>query len=908
MGSKRTVRIAFNYVKARGLIVRASKREIDPLRYQGQEFSQIVPDGEHKLSYQSKSFPGGTAGLTTVPIKVYASTQVQEDRADSKTGAEVEGKFTISNELNNEVIVVKALGDYDADGVADVVIAEAEGRMSNGIANIPLEMNRGLPDDEDNLHDKFNKKIYDGLGVAFIAYVKNDLTISNRGYLKRSDLSDPTEFKISGDHNATDTVVIKSDIASNIKVGDFNNTVKFLKKQWDKDFLQYYILDDADTATEQDIYFTAVDKFDNPAKVGTTSRLSCDYPSATATKKVFSISRCRSSFGTLTNGWSRHKITVKPTDNELNSFVGEDKDVNEKLHILGSGGLASAEPIDIMLYMARITKNYVIQSDFSNKIDISNITLSGRPDRDFKVVVQQLESDSTNAIVKVYERRLDGTYDSNDKSSTYEPHFGGTEIKKSNGADMRSGGTIRIDDVGSIVVPAYTKSDTFPLDGFIAYFFRIQNKIDTKVVIIPSDTSSAENGSSDSQVEPGSAITFYFYGQSAQQDDNVELVYGQTQSHIGLANAPAITKQSTLWQNSVRGLLDHREAISIKGYTVTSSSRDFEIFLNGRAIHEDQVVSRNSDLKIDDGEKDGLYPDIEFQYNSKDDDRNTEQINIKEFGRDNSASGYGTSEKSLLPLNDINGDGIKDDSSLFEETEEEIIYRGKVYANKYYLLFDEDSDLEEWDAFGNILKTKKGARRDLEDYDFDVTGRGESKVREGKAYVKFDNYDAGKEREVQIEARDGVNKIIFTNIVASSLANDTYIIEPEKTTPQINLVNAEVVIKVMGNNRGKSDDFSLSFEHQDKSAKIHIIKIEAKREDLVSKIGGGSISEPLKESGNHYIIRTDKPGIVTIKGKGVEKDEKIARSRCQDKKSCGSLPLIEPPLRRRSKSMAMMFW
>ena len=876
-GLEKKIKINFSYSKAKGLVLRTASRAIDPLLFQGRYFSEINVDGDNNLSEQSRSYHGNTAGAA-IPIVVYASTQEQDKDPDG--GALVEGRFTMSTELDGATVVVKALGDYDADGIADVLIGEVEGEMSRGMVQVKMSMDKGLPENESNIHSRFDRGIFDGLGIAFVAYVKDDPTISNRGQLNHSDLEDPAVFKIAGDHNATDVAIIRSDLASQIKIGQFDRTVKFLDMQWDKPYVNYYVLDDNLSTTEQNITLTAVDKYGNPAVTGVLPSTACSYDA-----QDYFIIDCKDVFGSNMYGVMTKEIIIRPSNTSssadttayVNTLTQEGKTIEVEMEIAGTGGLASSETLKVNLYAGRVGTNYLTTQNFSTLFTKETVALrrDNGIDRDFKVVVRQTDINATTMKVEVYRGLLNGGYETSSKSSTYDPRFSGS-TEAIQGVDMRAGGVIRINDVGDIDVPSFSQSSTLPLDGFTAYFFAnadsTESLLDINVVMLAQGYS--ESNGSKTRVEPGATIRFNLYG-IGNRHDYIRVQYGNDdeKAHIGLASAQAITKQSSVYRNVAGDFVDTDLALAIKGYTVRSGTDYFFIEVNGHRIDNDRIVSRAADMVIDEAENRGIFPRIEFEYKREDHEDNTAQINVVEFGVQNRASNDGTTTTSLLELSDLDGEGEDDDGSFFTQTTQEIVYRGEVLANRYYLLFDEDADLQEQDAFGNVLNTENGRRRSLANYEYDVSGRGDVGVNaNGDIYIKFENGDAEEERTLSIEADRGINTIRFVNIVASTLENDSYIINPVHTSPQINLVNSEVLLKVIGNNRGVAKDFSLKFAHSDVNAKINIVRVEGAVESFISTLGT-SIYDPLDENGNYYLLRTDKPGEITIDAVGNEKDE-----------------------------------
>ena len=885
---QKEVTIDFNYVRASGLVLRVATKTIEPEKKQGFYFTDIIPDGDNNLSVQSDTYYGGVAG-SVVPLKIYASTAIQDN--DAQDGALVQGRFTISKELNNEIVVVHALADYAIEGNASVVIASAEGRMQNGLAQIDMKITHALSDDKDNLHPLFDKKKLDGLGIAFIAYLKNDLTISNKGVLQHSDLSDPNVFYVRGDHNATDTVVVKSDDAYNMKIGDFDRTAPTIERQWSKPYVNYYILDDNVSATEQNISLTIVDRFGNPAEETTSSKTTCEY----SVQDYFDID-CNDGFGEDIYSIGTKKITIIPKQSKLrlgdadyysqiNPFVQESKNISLDMKIIGAGGLASAQTLDVNLHLARVTTNYLTTKGFSNTFGESNITLENNNTlRDYKVVVTQKESNSSYFNVEIYDRHIEGDYDDDDlytgRTKTLNGiTFSANDINQTN----LLGGVLNIAGVGNIRFPtSFGYSSRFPLDGFTAYFFAVQGGLDNHIVILTNDY--ADSNLTRSIVEPGGELVFRLYGLASSGDDFIEVQYGADglQSQIGLARQSAITSQpQVFFTNKTGDFIAKSDGLVVRGYTVlptNSAINVFQIWVNGHRIDttttttgRGKVVAASSDLILDDGNKYGLWPEIEFEYKNKNDDANTKQIAIESFGITNGSTEDGSSKSKLLALKDINGDKLDDNSSFFESTTSEVVYRGRVYANKYYLLFDSDSDLQERDAFGNVLFTNDGSSRSLQRYKYSISGGGEVDDNSvDDIYVRFDSSDAGSQRTVSIQADDGVNTIVFTNIAGSSFENNEYLIVAQDAKSNTILVNTEALISVKGNNQATSDEFFLTFTHSNKEAKTYVKLFDETRvyeSNYENKIYGS-----LSKEGNSYLFRTDLAGEITITARGEEKN------------------------------------
>ena len=880
--AEKKIRVKFTFAKAKGLIVRAARTVIDPTLFQGQVFTLINSEGDSNLSEQATSYYGGTAG-TTIPVKVYASTEEQD--SDGSNGALVRGRFTMSTELEGKTVTVVALADYDANGLADVIVGETQGIMKSGIMQTEMLMEKALPEFNSALNPKFDKGVFDGLGIAFIAYMKDDLAISNKGKLKQSDLKNPGNFNIYGDHNATDSVVIKSELASAIKIGTFDRTMKFLDLQWEDPYINYYVLDDNQSSTEQNISLTAIDKYGNPAYTGVIANTSCDIEDE---YQYFEID-CGIDFSAPNFGIMTKRITIKPnfvgsntptrydTSASVNRVVGEDVQRKLQMQVAGTGGLSSSSVLDVNLIMARVTTDYVSINGFAvNDLQNSRIQ-SNSVDRDIVVVARQTEANADTIKVEVFERNINGSYGTSNKSSSYSPTFNGSSAA-SQGVNMQNGGSLRISGAGTIDIPSFTKSSSSTLDGFSAYFFAVQDSIDTNIVMTAQ--GFAESNGSKTKVEPGATINFRLYS-LANNGDYLRIQYGNDSEkiNIGLANDAPIVSQSGVYRNVAGGFVGSDLTLGVKGYTIGSGTDSFSIQINGHEMDvssattgKGKIISTATDLELDEVESRGIYPKIQFEYRDEDDRDNVAQVNVKEFGAQNGSQGDGLTPASLLELNDIDGDGVDDGSDYFQESNVEIVYRGEVLANRYYLLFDQDTDLEEWDAYGNVLTTENGSRRSLELYEYDASGDGNVDSSGGDIYVKFENRDAGEQREVSVESDRGKNTIKFVNIVASTVENDFYIIKPVISAPQVNLVNTEVLLKIIGNNRGVSSDFSLKFVHSDVDAKINIVRLENSTEAFISTLGT-SIYDALDENGNYYLIRTDKPGDITIDAIGNEKDE-----------------------------------
>ena len=885
---RKEVTIEFDYVRANGLVLRVATKTIDPQKMQGFYFTDIVPDGDNNLSVQSDTYYGGVAG-SVVPLKIYASTAVQDD--DAQDGALVQGRFTISSELNNEIVVVHALADYSVEGNASVVIASAEGRMQNGLAQIDMTITHALPDDKDNLHALFDKKKFDGLGVAFIAYMKNDLSISNKGILQHSDLSDPSKFYVRGDHNATDTVTIKSDDAYNIKIGEFDRMAPTLDRQWSKPYVNYYVLDDNLSSTEQNISLTIVDRFGNPAEETKPAKTTCEY----SVQDYFDID-CNNGFREDGYSIGAKKIMIAPKTSKLapsdidyysqvNPFVQESKNISLDMKIIGADGLASAQTLDVNLYLARVTTNHLATKGFSNTFSESNITLtSNNTIRDYKVVVTQKESNSSFFNVEIYDRHIEGDYDDDDLYTSFTKTINGTALTSSdiNYSDLLGGVSLNITGVGSIGFPAsFAYSSRFPLDGFTAYFFAVQSGLDNHIVILTRDYT--DSNLTRSVVEPGGELAFYLYGLASSNDDFIEVQYGVDglRSQIGLTRQSAITSQPQIFNNKVGDFVSKSDGLVVRGYTVLPPSdaiNAFQIWVNGHTVNttanttgRGKVVSSSSDLIIDDSPKYGLWPEIEFEYKNENDNANTKQVAIKEFGATNNSTEDGSSKNDLLALKDINGDKIDDATAYFEPTTSEVVYRGRVYANKYYLLFDSDSDLEEQDAFGNVLLTDDGSSRALQRYKYSISGGGE--VDDNSAddiYVRFNSSDVGSQRRVSIQADDGVNTILFTNILGSTFENNEYIIVAQDAKSNTILVNTEALVIVKGNNQATSDEFFLTFTHSNKEATTYVKLLSETR--IYESSYENKIYGSLDKEGNSYLFRTDLAGEVTITARGEEEN------------------------------------
>ena len=887
-GLEKKITVNFGYVSAKGLVVRVATKTVIPDKLQGYYFTDIVPDSDNNLSIQSKTYLGGVAG-SVVPIKIYASSEMQDDSASD--GALVNGRFTISDELNNEIVIVKVLGDYDADGNASVLIGQAEGRLQNGIAELKVPISHGLPADRDNVHSLFNKKKAEGLGIAFVAYLKNDLTVSNKGSnLQQSIMDDPSQFYIRGDHNATDTVVISSDDALNMKIGIFDKTAQTLSQQWSKPYVNYYVLDDNQSSTEQNISLTMIDGFGNPSEETSASLTTCIH----SKQDYFDID-CRDGFREDDFSIASKVITIKPNDSaklepddsdyygQINPFVQESKNVSLDMKIIGSAGLTSAATLDVTLYMGRVTTNYITTKGRSDTFGDANITLENNDTkRDYKVILTQKETNTSLFNVEIYDRHIEGDYDDDNLYADRVKTIDGVTLSSLdvNSTLSLQGAWLRIEGVGNVQFPSsFAYSQTFPLDGFTAYFFAVQDGLDNHVVILADDDLVDSSGTR-TRVDLGTDLNFRIYGLASKDNDYVQVRYGDIgqRTQIGLLKDQAISSQPNIFTNEVGDFVSKANGLTVRGYSISSVSPLY-ITINGHDINttadttgKGKVVSLDSDFIIDESERDGLWPNIQFDYKNANDDQNTKQVNIVQFGIRNIAIGKGTSETDLLTLADIDGDKVNDNINYFKPSINQIVYKGEVYANRYYLLFDERTDLEERDAFGNVLFTNEDNSRDLKKYKYDISGDGTIDDNSlGDIFIKFDYGDVGRPREASIRADEGENTILFTNIVGSSYENSIYDIALYEAKSNTALVNTEVLISVKGDNQVTNSDFTLTFTHSDKEANTYIrmtgFDIDFDGDDV------NTVHEALQEDGNYYLFRTDKAGTITIKAHGIETDE-----------------------------------
>jgi hypothetical protein len=884
-GLTKKINIDFLYANAKGLVVRVANSSIDPALYQGKKFAQITPDIDNNLSIHSKTFAGGTVGVE-VPIKIYASTKVQ-DKGDGK-GTLVNGVFTRASDMEGKSVVVTALADYNGDGVANIVVAQKEGYMRNGIVDMEIAITKGLPEDEDNRHISFDKNIFNGLGIAFIAYMKDDISISNIGdNLQNIDLNDPLRFKVLGDHNATDTTIVRSLYASDIKIGVFDRESLFLDKQWSKPYTNYYLFDDNDTSTEQNMTLTAIDRYGNPARRASSAKVFCDYDD-----EYFKID-CRDRFDEDKGEISSTMIFLKPSDNidnkdNINTVVREGRRIYTKLKIQGIDGISSAKALKTVVYLARKTTDYFNFDGYSKNLREAKVVFrNSDADFGYKVVVSQVDVNGSLMKVKIYERLLNGVYLDTDRSNAYNIKYkGSSTIDFARAGDTKLGGSeLSISGVRDIYIPVYTRSDSALRDGFVAYVFSedTQNKVDRHVVLLSSSNDTI-NTSYESTLPPGESLRFTLQGTNINSGDYIFVDYNYDYANIGLSKNNPILK-TTSYRRSIGDFVGNDLAISVMGYTPTKGAYPFSIYINGKKVDNNQVVSLATDHIIDTKERDGLHLKVKFQYDEVNSNRNTKYISIVELGGVNKGDGDGSVKNSLLTLKDINGDGEIDTSYFNGNHINEVVYKGVVYTNKYYLLFDEDKDILEQDEFLNNLKTDKGSYRTLQDYSYSISGDGEiDDDGDGdNVYVQFDKQDVGSEVIVRIKSGSAYNTIRFTNIVASSNTNDFYIIAPQKATPQVNLVNTEVIVKIIGNAKGQTDDFIVNLSHSNKYATMDIIPIGESRESLEASYHT-DIETRLKEKGNYYIIRTDKPGYITIKATGVEVNSRGRRESVSSKK------------------------
>jgi hypothetical protein len=305
----KNIDIQLESINASGLLVRATtKNSIDARfggmgRYINDTFDRIRLLGESSLSPydgtkasdgnltgQSHDVPQITAG-GTVPLRIFASTDANNASA---------GKFTMAPNLQDKQIVVVAVGDYNINGVATVYLGQTELTMKNGIAVGDMMIKYGLPErtstDKDivsgNVTFDISKK-FGGLGVAFIAYAKDDASINNgnvtvslsNGALKI------TSLLMDGNNSNTDAIKVRSGEATGFRGGKFDNTPtnNLASNLWTGNKTDVFIANskgissiyfDEFDESNKTISIAIVDKLGNPAILA-TSILKADAVDAT---------------------------------------------------------------------------------------------------------------------------------------------------------------------------------------------------------------------------------------------------------------------------------------------------------------------------------------------------------------------------------------------------------------------------------------------------------------------------------------------------------------------------------------------------------------------------------------------------------------------------------------------------
>jgi hypothetical protein len=235
----RNVNIDLTTRDARGLIVRATpNRSFKTERYINRPFVGIQISGEdNNLSFESDTSPGGSAGVT-IPIQIYAST----DEINAS-----EGRFTFAPNLEGKTIVVTALGDYNNSGKPKVVLNSIEIKMINGQASGEITITNAMPTATfgagsivpTNAQYGTTSDDGGGLGVAFVAYVKEKQSINNYNTDIKSKIKDSTNmdnYTFSVDmidlNNSSDTIQVRSGEAVELKVGEFVQNATKVSKLW----------------------------------------------------------------------------------------------------------------------------------------------------------------------------------------------------------------------------------------------------------------------------------------------------------------------------------------------------------------------------------------------------------------------------------------------------------------------------------------------------------------------------------------------------------------------------------------------------------------------------------------------------------------------------------------------------
>lgn len=268
-----TITIDLTTVDAKGLVVRVTPNEelntaASDDKIIGATFGNIQVTDDNNLDAQSNRAPGGRAG-TTFPIRVYASSV--ESNATAGAVA-TNGKYTLAPNLEGKTIVVQAVGDYTLNGTASTKLGDPiEIEMSNGIATGEITINQGLAVDADNA--AFGTVLDAGLGVAFIAYVKDDEDINNRDGL---DIDTASTFSIVGSNADTDSIKVKSGDAVGLKVGVIDVNASASSSLWKSTSTDFYIIDANQSPhgwvaaagdLSKTITMTVVDDMNNPASL-----------------------------------------------------------------------------------------------------------------------------------------------------------------------------------------------------------------------------------------------------------------------------------------------------------------------------------------------------------------------------------------------------------------------------------------------------------------------------------------------------------------------------------------------------------------------------------------------------------------------------------------------------------------
>jgi hypothetical protein len=971
---EREVTIDLSVADAEGLVLRVSKlgdmknsyptgnnfvegmKATDKGAVINANFSDINITDDNDLGIPSDNVPNGVAG-DIIPLKVYAS--IAKPGGSTST---VKGKFTLAPNLEGKTIVVQAMGSYDINATAKTVLGSVELTMKNGVAFGEIKIDQGLPGKNVGAAGSTATGVtpnaafgtdYEGLGVAFVTYVKDDVKIAN---LQNIDLEKMTStFPIAADNGDTDTLVIRSLDPVGLKVGLIDNSAKTADKLWIQPSKTVYTVDvfgsalfilPTVAAPDSSLTLTVVDSLGNPAilsKEAEENYLRFDgYDDESRKSDRFTITTA----GPIVIGTTLNSSMISTTTT-IDFLDGLDKNgsATEELSIsFAKGSLSGMDPVKV-----NITNLVPIESEVSGSplfADVIETNVSTRFINGSNYIVAGLvpfETLDLNKTTREFTAKLKilKVAESNTTMtlglSIIDPEK--PSEKLTNFVFGRSSGNVSKADFGNAAIFEKNKDDVYEFNisnGLPGTYNTIEINATTAQelahIIIDGDltgkgfgnlqgdsvkikfkafenkrvrayakahiVSDEDDFAKEEIFFTGDELVIDFSGEAVNVGDDIELEFntslGATFGKVGLANEP----YSEDLDLSIITTLNEDKQVIVKLYETNASSNK-----PGLKLGSDGVVAyKLLDIKLN-----GMRVVYSTQNNDKDTD-NIYEFPVNElFTTGIYVTSRETKDSSKIRIDFKQGDfsngsgeGLEDDdlTSLPTDvrtemrdfnTTEAVTLKEEVKTGLYYAFFN---DVEQTatqtsiatvlDAYGNLINT--GETNFEDNFEVTCTSGIEFSTKDGEGFIKFKPEAAGTEQVITMSLKvkpEVVNTIVFTNIKEATQNTKFDIMQDIKGPESIkdnhifNVVNSEVVIKVVGNNGSRQEDTEFTVVSDNKDAKVKLVPLALTgnffKNMLDSKgVAGGNT---IGDHGSYYFVTSDKPGKVTISVKSqINKD------------------------------------